>query len=538
MTIIARKPGGIPALTRRLDHAAPPLLLFRALTDEGALPHTLLLESAEPESRRHQRSLLMVSAALAITCHRESIVIEALKPNAAVLLHFLERELFQFHPDLAGLSLRLTIPLPGPRNTDSERFHATSALDILRTITRLFRPAQTDLPESILLAGLFSYDLAEHFEPLPAPRSPGQAIPHFRFYLADRLIIVDHLRGQTEIIAPVIGPDEGDAFDAAREAMLDMTEAAGNLGFGPPSQPEERAVPLPGPDLPEVDQDDAGFAKLVNNLKHFITRGDVFQIVPSRTFSLPCHDALDSYERLRRLEPSPYLFFMNAGEFTLFGASPESAVKVDGRTRSIELSPIAGTRPRGIGADGAIDSELDTRFEAELRLDPKENAEHLMLVDLARNDVARISRPGTRRVTELLRVERFGRVMHLVSRVAGELAPGLDALHACQACFNLGTLTGAPKLRAMQLLREHETDSRGHYGGAIGYLQSDGTLDTAIVIRAALVRDGIAYVRAGAGVVHDSVPEREADETRQKASVVLRAIAESNAVASMEAAHA
>ena len=213
-------------------------------------------------------------------------------------------------------------------------------------------------------------------------------------------------------------------------------------------------------------------------------------------------------------------------------------VMSNGRTRTVELSPIAGTRPRGIAAAGGIDSDLDTRFETELRLDPKENAEHLMLVDLARNDVARISRPGTRRVTELLRVERFGRVMHLVSRVAGELAPGLDALHACQACFNLGTLTGAPKLRAMQLLREHEADSRGHYGGAIGYLQGDGTLDTAIVIRAALVMEGIAYVRAGAGVVHDSIPEREADETRQKASVVLRAITEADAAAVAEVAHA
>ncbi|HEV8123886.1 MAG TPA: anthranilate synthase component 1 [Gemmatimonadales bacterium] len=528
----------VPALTRRLDHAAPPLPLFRALTEEGTRPHTALLESAEPESRRHQRSLLMVSAALAITCRGEDVLVEALKPEAAVLLQVLVGELPQFHPVLTGPRLHLSVPLPGAHDTDADRLHATSALDVLRTIARVFRPERSDLPESVLLAGLFSYDLAEHFESLPRPQAAGLAVPHFRFYLADRVIIVDHLRGQTEIIAAVIGADEAAAFDAAREAVLEMSEAASNVEPDQPSSPDEPVAASTGSRQVDVDQDDAGFANLVKTLKRYITRGDVFQIVPSRTFSLPCPDPLGAYQRLRGLEPSPYLFFLHAGEFTLFGASPESAVKVDGRSRSIELSPIAGTRPRGIAASGIIDADLDTRYEAELRLDPKENAEHLMLVDLARNDVARISRPGTRRVTELLRVERFGRVMHLVSRVAGELAPGLDALHACQACFNLGTLTGAPKLRAMQLLREHEMDSRGHYGGAIGYLQGDGTLDTAIIIRAALVSDGTAHVRAGAGVVHDSIPEREADETRQKASVVLRAITESNAVSATEAAHA
>lgn len=531
-------PHQIPALTRRLDYAAPPLPLFRALTEDGTGPHTALLESAEPESRRHQRSLLMVSAALAITCQGEEVLIDALKPEAAGLLQLLQGECAQFRPTLKGLHLQLSVPLPGPRDTDAARLHATSALDVLRIMTRLFRPERSDLPESVLLAGLFSYDLAQHFESLPPPRAAGHAVPHFRFYLADRIVIVDHLRGQTEIIAAVIGADEGAAFNAAREAVLEMSEAASTVAQDSSPSPEEAAPGTTDPDLVEVDQDDAAFANLVTTLRRYIIQGDVFQIVPSRTFSLPCHDPLGTYQRLRRLEPSPYLFFLNAGEFTLFGASPESAVKVDARSRSIELSPIAGTRPRGIGAGGSIDSDLDTRYETELRLDPKENAEHLMLVDLARNDVARISRPGTRRVTELLRVERFGRVMHLVSRVAGELAPGLDGLHACQACFNLGTLTGAPKLRAMQLLREHESDARGHYGGAIGYLQGDGTLDTAIVIRAALVRDGTAYVRAGAGVVHDSIPEREAEETRQKASVVLRAITEANVAAAMEVTHA
>jgi anthranilate synthase component 1 len=198
---------------------------------------------------------------------------------------------------------------------------------------------------------------------------------------------------------------------------------------------------------------------------------------------------------------------------------------VDGPAGTVEVSPIAGTRPRGRGSDGGLDPELDSRLEAELRLDAKEQAEHLMLVDLARNDVARVSRPGTRRVMELMRIRRYERVMHLVSRVQGELADGLDALHACRAVLPMGTLTGAPKRRAMELLREAECGYRGLYGGAVGYLLGNGTLDTAIIIRAAVVRDGVARVRAGAGVVHDSVPLREAEETRRKAEAVLGAIA-------------
>jgi anthranilate synthase component 1 len=209
----------------------------------------------------------------------------------------------------------------------------------------------------------------------------------------------------------------------------------------------------------------------------------------------------------------------------VFGASPETAVKVSGSPRRVTIRPIAGTAARGRTAQGSIDADLDTRREAALRLDEKETAEHMMLVDLARNDVARVSRPGTRQVTRLLTVDRYAHVMHLVSEVQGELAPGLDALHAYAAAMNMGTLVGAPKIRAAEILREVEPTRRGAYGGAAGYLTQDGEMDTAIVIRAAVVRDGIARVRAGAGIVFDSDPVTEAAETRRKAEAVLRAIA-------------
>jgi anthranilate synthase component 1 len=210
--------------------------------------------------------------------------------------------------------------------------------------------------------------------------------------------------------------------------------------------------------------------------------------------------------------------------FTLFGASPESALKYTQKTRQVELYPIAGTRPRGKFADGSINLDLDGRLELELRTDKKELAEHIMLVDLARNDLARISDAGTRYVADLLQVDRYSHVMHLVSRVVGRLRGDLDALHAYQACMNMGTLTGAPKIQAMRLIYEVEQTKRGSYGGAVGYLTGAGDLDTCIVIRAAYVENGVASVQAGAGVVLDSIAQSEADETRQKAQAVLSAI--------------
>ncbi len=218
------------------------------------------------------------------------------------------------------------------------------------------------------------------------------------------------------------------------------------------------------------------------------------------------------------------MFFLQDAEFTLFGASPESALKYCTQSNQVEIYPIAGTRHRGKNPDDSINLDLDGRIELELRSDMKENAEHMMLVDLARNDVARISTPGSRYVADLLKVDRYSHVMHLVSRVVGQLRDDLDALHAYQACMNMGTLTGAPKIRAMQLIRNVEQRRRGSYGGAVGYLTGHGDMDTCIVIRSAYVEEGIASVQAGAGVVYDSIPQAEADETRSKAQAVITAI--------------
>jgi anthranilate synthase component 1 len=415
-------------------------------------------------------------------------------------------------------------PLPAPRD-EAARGRLLSPLDALRAVvlgpTLLAHPADA----CYLAAGVFSYDLLELFEELPAGHPEHVPTPYFEFVVPDRLVIIDHLRNRTLLVANAFGGPDGDAnyHDAVR-AIGELLAAVGSVAAPRPVAPATAA-----PTEARVDLSDAEYQRLVVQLKRNIVAGDVFQIVASRTFELPCPDPLTAYAGLRVTNPSPYLFYVAGESGTVFGASPETAVKVHGTPKRVTIRPIAGTAARGRAADGRLDADLDARREAALRLDEKEIAEHMMLVDLARNDVARVSRPGTRQVRRLLAVDRYAHVMHLVSEVEGELAEGYDALHAYAAAMNMGTLVGAPKIRAAQLLREVERTRRGAYGGAVGYLSHDGAMDTAIVIRAAVVRNGIAQVRAGAGIVFDSDPASEALETRRKAEAVLQAIAATRA---------
>ncbi|MCJ7675018.1 MAG: chorismate-binding protein, partial [Sedimentisphaerales bacterium] len=280
------------------------------------------------------------------------------------------------------------------------------------------------------------------------------------------------------------------------------------------------------------------YEAMVKSAKQHIIDGDIFQVVLSRTIIEPCPDEpLDVYKRLRQLNPSPYMFYLNMPSTILMGSSPELNLRVSGPApaspdssgggaidaRSVEIRPIAGTKPRGRVA-GAIDPDTDFRYEAELKIDRKELAEHMMLVDLARNDIARVAEPGSRVVTELLTVEKYESVQHLVSNVKGILARGLDALSAYLATMNMGTLTGAPKIEAMKLIRLLEKTKRGYYGGAVMYLTVDGRFDSCITIRSLQVKDHTAYIRVGAGIVHDSIPKTEFEETEHKANSCLRAI--------------
>ena len=530
--------GDVLPLVREVTGNPDPLALYRRLSDGGRRPGTFLLESAETGAGAGERSLIGIGSALRITCTGRTVSIEALSANGRSMLPWIAERLTAIgrgegpEPSsgpgvvLTDGMIRAMFPVSAPGDHDeAARGRLLSPLDALRRVVFGVRLLAHPIDACHLAAGVFSYDLVELFESLPQGGAEAAVTPHFEFVVPDRLVIVDHLRHRTLLVANAYGglgaeANYHDAVRAIGELLLAATAATGK-GEEPPL-PRSPVSLLP--QFP-VDLSDADFASLVLRLKQHIIAGDVFQIVASRTFTAPCPDPLAAYAELRAANPSPYLFYVVGQGSVVFGASPETAVKVHGMPKRVTIRPIAGTAARGRNASGELDADLDARREAALRLDVKETAEHMMLVDLARNDVARVSRPGTRRVTRLLAVDRYAHVMHLVSEVEGVLAEGQDALHAYAAAMNMGTLVGAPKIRAAQLLREVESTRRGAYGGAVGYLNHDGGMDTAIVIRAAVVRDGIARVRAGAGIVFDSDPAMEALETRRKAEAVLRAIA-------------
>ncbi|CNL05907.1 anthranilate synthase component I [Yersinia frederiksenii] len=501
-------------LTATACYRDDPTALFHQLC--GARPATLLLESAEVTSKQNLKSLLIIDSALRITALGQKVTIEALTRNGASLLALLDSAL----PAEVDIQVRpngreLTFPVITAVQDEDSRLQALSVFDALRLLLKLVDSPVAER-EAMFLGGLFAYDLVAGFENLPPLRHENRC-PDFCFYLAETLLVLDHQNRTTRLQASLFTPDSAE--------HLRLSNRLEQISH----QLQQAPQPIPATAVPEMtlqcNQSDAEYGAVVSQLQHAIREGEIFQVVPSRRFSLACPSPLAAYQTLKDHNPSPYMFFMQDNQFSLFGASPESALKYDATNRQIEIYPIAGTRPRGRRANGELDRDLDSRIELEMRTDHKELAEHLMLVDLARNDLARICEPGSRYVADLTKVDRYSFVMHLVSRVVGTLRQDLDVLHAYQACMNMGTLSGAPKVRAMQLIAGSEGARRGSYGGAVGYFTAHGDLDTCIVIRSAYVEDGIATVQAGAGVVLDSIPQAEADETRNKARAVLRAIA-------------
>ena len=515
-------------LKAALTYHSDPLRLYQHITQDA--PHTMLLESAEIDSKDHLKSMVMTHAAMMIRCDGYQLTFTALTDNGASLLAPIAL-FFRTAVNVARDNLTLVITLQKDTQLQDEdaRLKSTSPLDGLRMfIQQIGCDAHTDSQtkpafEDLFLGGVLAYDLIDTVEPLPAVPNRDNDCPDYLFYLAETLILIDHKLKQADIITHNFSHDSAQyaAITAAlSERVQQLSTQCKTLGNSPADIPTLVAIDA----TEQVNISDEVFKQTIIDLKEHIIAGDIFQVVPSRSFSLPCPNTLGAYRALRLTNPSPYMFYFRGQDFTLFGASPESALKFDASSNQVEVYPIAGTRKRGKTATGEIDFDLDSRIELELRLDKKELSEHLMLVDLARNDIARISQSGSRKVAELLKVDRYSHVMHLVSRVTGQLRQDLDALHAYQACMNMGTLVGAPKVRASQLVRQAEKARRGSYGGAVGYLNALGDMDTCIVIRSAFVKNGTAFIQAGAGVVFDSDPQSEADETRQKAQAVISAI--------------
>jgi anthranilate synthase component 1 len=360
--------------------------------------------------------------------------------------------------------------------------------------------------------GLFGYDLVRHAEPSVGPGNPDElGTPDMALMVTDVLVAFDHLRHEVSILANVFAEDDLDqAYAEARAAIAEVRERL--AGPVPRAQAARRDPPTY-----ESNIGSEGYAAAVERCKEYIRAGDAYQIVPSQRWSADCPvSAFSIYRGLRAVNPSPYMYFLDFGDFEIAGASPESLVKVTGRRA--EQRPIAGTRPRADTAAGDIE-----RAE-ELLADEKERAEHVMLVDLARNDLGRVCAYGTVEVDELMVVETYSHVLHIVSSVSGELRDDVTAIDALAASLPAGTLSGAPKIRAMQIIDELEPTKRGPYGGSVGYLSYSGDLDTCIYIRSAVVKDGRVHLQAGGGIVADSDPDYEVRETEHKAGAVFQAI--------------
>jgi anthranilate synthase component I len=358
--------------------------------------------------------------------------------------------------------------------------------------------------------GYLGYEVARKFERLPEAAGPAPDLPESSFLLAEDLAVFDHVTHRLKLVT-IHRPDQEEY--AAAVARLDAMEAL--LSAEAPAPAERPEVNGAGW---ESNLSQGAFEAMVDAAREEIHAGEAFQVVLSQRFSKPLGArSIDVYRWLRALNPSPYMYFFDlGGGRQVVGTSPEVLVKVQDRT--VRVRPLAGTRRRG--ADSAEDSAL----ERELLADPKERAEHVMLVDLGRNDVGRVARPGTVNVERLMEVERYSHVMHISSTVTGELAPGCDGLDALRAAFPAGTVSGAPKVRAMEIIAGLEPDRRGPYAGAFGYVGFGGDLDLAITLRTVVIAGGRAHVQAGAGVVADSVPEREYQETLAKAGVMFEAI--------------
>lgn len=500
---------------------------------DGSRPtNTVLLESADIASKQHLTTIAVLAASAQITCTGDTVTLKALDTtDGPQALKAVAQYLSSAVTRQSDSELVLHLPSVAEDSAEEHaRLRERSTMEPLRILTDQV-VAHPHLP---LVAGAVAFDYLGTYESLPSVADGANTCPDYLFFNARIILVVDHPTGSCQLV--------GASLDAAQlSAQMDALEAAINelpaQAEQTPSAPAEQAAPAQATLTASAQQtaedtitayptmSDADFCELVAKMQQHIAIGDAYQVVPSRGFVIDCPQPLQTYRYLHDADPSPYMFYIATDDFELFGASPESSLLHSAKTGQVAIRPIAGTRPRGFAPDGSIDHELDIRLELELRSDAKEVAEHVMLVDLARNDVARISAPGTRKVTQLLRVDRYSRVMHLVSEVTGQLASDLHPLDAFRASMTMGTLTGAPKLRAAELIRQYEGTRRGSYGGAVGYLRGDGELDTCIVIRSAFARGGKAIVQAGAGVVSDSVPQREADETAHKASNVLRAIA-------------
>jgi anthranilate synthase component 1 len=362
--------------------------------------------------------------------------------------------------------------------------------------------------------GYLAYEAVTYFEELPSPDLDSLGIPESVFMITNTFLIFDHVRGKIRVVSHA---DVSGDVDAGYSAAIERIEELASRLEGPLTVRFDKVDPAKAGSKVEANMTPEQYEDMVNRVKRYVYEGDVIQAVPSQRLArrTPAHP-FQIYRALRAVNPSPYMYYLDLDGFQIVGASPEMLVQVE--NGNVATHPIAGTRPRG------KTPEEDAQLEADLRSDEKEKAEHIMLLDLGRNDIGRVSEPGSVKVTQMMDVEYYSHVMHLVSHVTGKLRDDYSCFDALRACFPAGTVSGAPKIRAMEIIAEMEPVKRGPYAGAVGYFDPSGNMDTAIAIRTLVMKDGVAYAQAGGGVVFDSVPKTEFEETLHKASALMRAI--------------
>jgi len=402
-----------------------------------------------------------------------------------------------------------------------ERFDSPDPLRELQRLVHEYPAAVLpELPPFVSGAvGYAGYDAVRYTEYLPHAPEDDRRLPDLSFAFYDHMVVFDNVNKTVTVVAMArldqFGDDVRGAYD---DACGRVDRLVAQLETPDPRlRPSDIDTAGDTRDEPQSNFEQAAFEEAVDRCVEYIRAGDIFQVVISQRLELPiASDPFEIYRTLRIVNPSPFMFYLRTPDVTLVGSSPEIMVRVVGRT--VTVRPLAGTRPRG------QDEEEDRRFAEELLADPKERAEHVMLVDLGRNDVGRVAQYGTVKLSDVMTIERYSHVMHITSNVTGELAEEYDAFDALRACLPAGTVSGAPKVRAMQIIDELEPHRRGPYAGAVGYIDFAGNMDTCIALRTMVIQDGRCYIQAGAGIVADSIPEREYQETLNKARGLLKAV--------------
>lgn len=403
--------------------------------------------------------------------------------------------------------------IEGGRTTKSEG----DPIEALERLMGSVRPATLEGAPRLFggAIGYMGYDVVRHVEMLPDSSPSLLGLHDIYLIFTDSFLVFDNVEHRIKVVQNVYIEDGIDLEAAYKNAVQSIDAMVGKLRGALAQRGPARSGPGPLAITSNFKRED--FLKAVEKVKEYIVNGDIFQCVLSQRFSTPLSaDPFDIYRALRVINPSPYMFYLKLGEATLVGSSPEILVRVEGE--NVNVKPIAGTRKRG------GDEAEDISLEQDLLRDPKELSEHIMLVDLGRNDVGRVARAGTVEVDELMTVERYSHVMHIVSNVKGVMKKGMKAFDALKACFPAGTLTGAPKVRAMEIIEELEPCKREVYGGSVGYFDFSGNMDMCIAIRTMVIKDGVLHMQAGAGIVADSVPEKEFEETENKARGMLKAV--------------